>query len=60
MDLSYIFFNALVYGVIASALSSFFAYAKFLNLALGSYLMGTTFVVYLFAHGKFVTGFLLL
>ena len=60
MDLSYIFFNALVYGVIASALSSFFAYAKFLNLALGSYLMGATFVVYLFAQSKFVAAGLLL
>lgn len=60
MDISYIFFNALVYGIIASALSSFFAYAKFLNLALWSYLMGAAFVVYLFAHGRFFAAFVLL
>lgn len=60
MDRSYILFNALVYGSIASALSGFFAYAKFLNLSLGSYMMGAGFVVYLFAMGRSLAASILL
>ena len=60
MDLSYIFFNAIVYGTVASCMASFFAYAKFLHLGLGSYMIGAGFVVYLFAQGRIAQAFLLL
>lgn len=60
MDLSYIFFNAIVYGTVASCMASFFAYAKFLHLGLGSYMIGAGFVIYLFVQWHIVEASLLL
>ena len=39
LDLWYIFFNSIVYGIIATVFAWFFAYSKFLNLSIGGFLV---------------------
>lgn len=41
--LTYIFFNTLIYGSIAFALSAYFGYGKYLNVALGSFMILWTY-----------------
>lgn len=43
--LSYILFNTLIYGSIAFVLSSYFAYAKYLNLAVTSFMILAVYVL---------------
>ncbi len=51
--LTYILFNTLIYGSIAFALSVYFGYGKYLNVAVGSYMiLGTYTIVSIFNNGR--------
>lgn len=50
--LTYIFFNTLIYGSIAFALSAYFGYGKYLNVTLGSFMiLGTYTVISIIDYG---------
>lgn len=50
--LTYILFNTLIYGSIAFIIASYYAYAKFLNATLGSYMiLGTYTAIYMMKYG---------
>ncbi len=52
MDWWYIFLNTLIYGILAIALSWFFAYSKFLNFSVGSWLIALSYIITdVFSHG---------
>lgn len=57
MDLSYILFNTIVYGVLATTLAAFMAYWKFLNLAVAAYFVLSSYVVYQLVTFWFGRGF---
>lgn len=57
MDIGYILFNTIVYGVLATAMAAFMAYGKFLNLAIASYFVLSSYVVYQLATFGFGWGF---
>ena len=51
--LTYILYNTLIYGSIAFIIASYYAYAKFLNATLGSYMiMGSYAVITIMKHGR--------
>ncbi len=53
MDLQYILFNSVVYGVLASALAGFFAFWKILHLSLGAFLTACWYIIYSFLEQGF-------
>jgi branched-subunit amino acid ABC-type transport system permease component len=51
--LSYILFNTLIYGSIAFIIASYYAYAKFLNATLGSYMIiGSYAAITIIKYGR--------
>ncbi len=51
--ISYILFNTLIYGSIAFILSTYFGYGKYLNVAVGSFMiLGTYTILHILQVGR--------
>lgn len=60
MDISYIVFNTIIYGMLATTLASFMAYGKFLNLTVAAYFILWWYVVHHAIYRWIDRGFLLI
>lgn len=56
MDLWYVLYNTIIYGIIASALAGFFAFGKILNLSIGGFLVASGYIFFSFFTKGFTRG----